>query len=425
MAFTDSWIFWVLLSMLVCAFSSGMEMAFISANHLKVELDKKQGVWPATIVSYLIGQPKLFLSAMLIGNNIGLVVFGIKLGDQVVDVIEGQLPWAAEMLGGGGILLVQTILSTIVILIFGEFIPKVIVSAAPNRWLNILAIPLIIWYVVLWPFAYFVTSIAQLIIGKKSSQADQKRVFGRVDLDDYLETVTGNQDPSNSLDHEIEIFQNALDFSKIKARDCMIPRNEIVAVPVECSMDDLHAKFVESRLSKILIYRNNIDDIIGYVHSFDLLKKAPTLAGIIRPISIIPEAMPAQEMLSMNIREKRHVFIVIDEFGGTAGMATLEDVIEEIVGEIEDEHDDVEMKNALQSDGTWLFAGRDEIKYLNDTYQIQLPENEEDYDTINGLILYYLEDFPDVGQKVAVAGYEIEIIEVSEQMVKKVKVSDL
>jgi CBS domain containing-hemolysin-like protein len=174
-----------------------------------------------------------------------------------------------------------------------------------------------------------------------------------------------------------------------------------------------------------LVYRNNIDDIIGYVHSFDLLKKAPTLAGIIRPISIIPEAMPAQEMLSMNIREKRHVFIVIDEFGGTAGMATLEDVIEEIVGEIEDEHDDVEMKNALQSDGTWLFAGRDEIKYLNDTYQIQLPENEEDYDTINGLILYYLEDFPDVGQKVAVAGYEIEIIEVSEQMVKKVKVSDL
>jgi putative hemolysin len=425
MAFTDSWIFWVLLSMLVCAFSSGMEMAFISANHLKVELDKKQGVWPASIVSYLIGQPKLFLSAMLIGNNIGLVVFGIKLGDQVVDVIEGQLPWAAEMLGGGGILLVQTILSTIVILIFGEFIPKVIVSAAPNRWLNILAIPLIIWYVVLWPFAYFVTSIAQLIIGKKSSQADEKRVFGRVDLDDYLETVTGNQDPSNSLDHEIEIFQNALDFSKIKARDCMIPRNEIVAVPVECSMDDLHAQFVESRLSKILVYRNNIDDIIGYVHSFDLLKKAPTLAGIIRPISIIPEAMPAQEMLSMNIREKRHVFIVIDEFGGTAGMATLEDVIEEIVGEIEDEHDDVEMKNALQSDGTWLFAGRDEIKYLNDTYQIQLPENEEDYDTINGLILYYLEDFPDVGQKVAVAGYEIEIIEVSEQMVKKVKVSDL
>jgi CBS domain containing-hemolysin-like protein len=425
MAFTDSWIFWVLLSMLVCAFSSGMEMAFISANHLKVELDKKQGVWSAGIVSYLIGQPKLFLSAMLIGNNIGLVVFGIKLGDEVVAVIEGQLPWTAEMLGGGGILLVQTVISTIVILIFGEFIPKVIVSTSPNRWLNILAIPLIIWYVVLWPFAYFVTSIAHIFIGKKSSQADEKRVFGRVDLDDYLETVTGNQDPSNSLDHEIEIFQNALDFSKIKARDCMIPRNEIVAVSVDCAMEELHAKFVESRLSKILVYRNNIDDIIGYVHSFDLLKKAPTLAGIIRPISIIPEAMPAQEMLSMNIREKRHVFIVIDEFGGTAGMATLEDVIEEIVGEIEDEHDDVEVNNAHQPDGTWLFTGRDEIKFLNDTYQIQLPENEEDYDTMNGLILYYLEDFPDEGQKVVVGRYEIEIIEVSEQMVKKVKVSDL
>lgn len=425
MSITDSWIFWVLLSMLVCAFSSGMEMAFISANHLKVELDKKQGIWSAGIVSYLIGRTKLFLSAMLIGNNIGLVVFGIKLGDQVVSIIEGQLPWMAEMLGGGGILLVQTVISTIIILIFGEFVPKVIVSTSPNRWLNILAIPLIIWYIVLWPFAYFVTSIAQLIIGKKSSQADEKRVFGRVDLDDYLETVTGNQDPSNSLDHEIEIFQNALDFSKIKARDCMIPRNEIVAVSVDCTMEDLHAKFVESRLSKILVYRNNIDDIIGYVHSFDLLLRSPTLAGLIRPISIIPEAMPAQEMLSMNIREKRHVFIVIDEFGGTAGMATLEDVIEEIVGEIEDEHDDVELNNAHQEDGTWLFSGRDEIKFLNDTYQIQLPENEEDYDTINGLLLFYLEDFPDVGQKVDVGRYEIEIIEVSEQMVKKVKVRDL
>jgi CBS domain containing-hemolysin-like protein len=425
MAITDSWIFWVLASMLVCAFSSGMEMAFISANHLKVELDKKQGVWSASIVSYLIRQPKLFLSAMLIGNNIGLVVFGIKLGDQIVGMIEGNLPWVAAFLGAGGILFVQTVLSTIVILIFGEFIPKVVVSTSPNRWLNVLAIPLLVWFIVLWPFAYFVTSIAQLIIGKKSSQADEKRVFGRVDLDDYLETVTGNQDPSSALDHEIEIFQNALDFSKIKARDCMIPRNEIVAVSVDCAMEDLHAKFVESRLSKILVYRNNIDDIIGYVHSFDLLQNSPTLAGIIRPISIIPEAMPAQDMLSMNIREKRHVFIVIDEFGGTAGMATLEDVIEEIVGEIEDEHDEVEVNNAKQTDGTWHFSGRDEIKFLNDTYQLNLPEKEEDYDTINGLILYYLEDFPDVGQKVVVDQYEIEILEVSEQMVKKVKVSDL
>lgn len=425
MAITDSWIFWVLASMLVCAFSSGMEMAFISANHLKVELDKKQGVWSASIVSYLIRQPKLFLSAMLIGNNIGLVVFGIKLGDQIVGMIEGNLPWVAAFLGAGGILFVQTVLSTIVILIFGEFIPKVVVSTSPNRWLNVLAIPLLVWFIVLWPFAYFVTSIAQLIIGKKSSQADEKRVFGRVDLDDYLETVTGNQDPSSALDHEIEIFQNALDFSKIKARDCMIPRNEIVAVSVDCAMEDLHAKFVESRLSKILVYRNNIDDIIGYVHSFDLLQNSPTLAGIIRPISIIPEAMPAQDMLSMNIREKRHVFIVIDEFGGTAGMATLEDVIEEIVGEIEDEHDEVEVNNAKQTDGTWHFSGRDEIKFLNDTYQLNLPEKEEDYDTINGLILYYLEDFPDAGQKVVVDQYEIEILEVSEQMVKKVKVSDL
>ncbi|MEY2938485.1 MAG: hypothetical protein RL062_1074, partial [Bacteroidota bacterium] len=417
MSMTDSWIFWVLASLMVCAFSSGMEMAFISANHLKVELDKKQGVWSATIISYLINQPKLFLSAMLIGNNIGLVIFGMKLGDQIVSGVEVNFPWVAEFLGGGGILLVQTILSTIVILLFGEFIPKVVVSSSPNRWLNILAIPLLMWYVVLWPFAYFVTTLAQLFIGRKSTQAEEKRVFGRVDLDDYLEKVTGNQDPANALDHEIEIFQNALDFSKIKARDCMIPRNEIVALPIDCSMDQLKQKFIDSQLSKILIYKTNIDDIIGYVHSFDLLQLPTAIRGIIRPISIIPEAMPAQEMLSMNIREKRHVFIVIDEFGGTAGMATLEDVIEEIVGEIEDEHDEFLAPQVIQADGSWIFSGRDEIKFINDTYQFNLPENEEDYDTLNGLILFHLQDFPEKNQEVVIGQYEIKIIEVSEQMV--------
>jgi CBS domain containing-hemolysin-like protein len=425
MSMTDSWIFWVLASLMVCAFSSGMEMAFISANHLKVELDKKQGVWSATIISYLINQPKLFLSAMLIGNNIGLVIFGMKLGDQIVSGVEVNFPWVAEFLGGGGILLVQTILSTIVILLFGEFIPKVVVSSSPNRWLNILAIPLLMWYVVLWPFAYFVTTLAQLFIGRKSTQAEEKRVFGRVDLDDYLEKVTGNQDPANALDHEIEIFQNALDFSKIKARDCMIPRNEIVALPIDCSMDQLKQKFIDSQLSKILIYKTNIDDIIGYVHSFDLLQLPTAIRGIIRPISIIPEAMPAQEMLSMNIREKRHVFIVIDEFGGTAGMATLEDVIEEIVGEIEDEHDEFLAPQVIQADGSWIFSGRDEIKFINDTYQFNLPENEEDYDTLNGLILFHLQDFPEKNQEVVIGQYEIKIIEVSEQMVKKVQIRDL
>jgi CBS domain containing-hemolysin-like protein len=425
MSIIDSWILWVLASLMVCAFSSGMEMAFISANHLKVELDKKQGVWSASIIGYLIHQPKLFLSAMLIGNNIGLVIFGIKLGDEIVAVIEGNFPGIAELLGGGGILLVQTILSTIVILLFGEFIPKVVVSSSPNRWLNILAIPLLVWYVVLWPFAFFVTTLAQLFIGHKSTQAEEKRVFGRVDLDDYLEKVTGNQDPSSALDHEIEIFQNALDFSKIKARDCMIPRNEIVALPMDCTMDQLKQKFIDSQLSKILIYKTNIDDIIGYVHSFDLLQLPSGIKGVIRPISIIPEAMPAQEMLSMNIREKRHVFIVMDEFGGTAGMATLEDVIEEIVGEIEDEHDEILTPQVSQADGSWIFTGRDEIKFINDTYQFNLPENEEDYDTLNGLILHHLQDFPEKNQVVIIGQYEIKIIEVSEQMVKKVQIRDL
>ncbi len=423
-AASDNWLLWVIVSTLVCAFSSGMEMAFLSANHLKVELDKKQGLWSANIVSYFINRPQLFLSAMLVGNNIGLVVFGMKLGDEIVSGIENHLHEVALFLGEGGLLLVQTILSTIIILVFGEFLPKIMVTHSPNRWLNILAVPMLLWCIILWPFAMLVMMLAHLILGKKANAENEKRVFGRVDLDDYLEKVTGQQDPTTTMDHEIEIFQNALDFSKVKARDCMIPRNEIIAVPLTISVADLKSKFVESQLSKILVFKNNIDNIIGYVHSFDLLSQPTRIQNLIRPVAIIPEAMPAQEMLSMNIREKKQVFIVVDEFGGTAGMATLEDIIEEIVGEIEDEHDIVELVTNPQADGSYIFTGRDEIKYINDQYGLKLEEDEEKYDTINGMILHCLENFPVKGQEMVIGEYLFKVMEIKGQLVGKVRVTE-
>jgi putative hemolysin len=417
----DSWIFWVLISMLGCAFSSSMEMAFISASHLKIELDKKQGLWSAKIVSYFMERPKQFLSAMLIGNNIGLVIFGMKLGDQIMIGFQYFFPNAIEWIGNGGMLLTQTIISTLVILLFGEFLPKMLVASSPNRWLNVLAVPLVVWYFLLWPFAQIVNGIAQLFIGRgRQDEMTDKRVFGRVDLDDYLEKVTGQPEALNNMDHEIEIFQKALDFSKVKARDCMIPRNEIVAVLKSSSIDFIKEKFIATHFSKILVFGENIDDIIGYVHSFDLFENPKTLIEVLRPVCIVPEAMAAQEMLSMNIREKKQVFIVVDEFGGTAGMATLEDIIEEIVGEIQDEHDtDLEFQNP-QSDGSYLFTGREDVKFINDQYHLDLPEDEESYDTIGGLILQQLETLPQIGDELVLGHFICVVLEVSDRRIEKI-----
>jgi putative hemolysin len=418
---TDSWLFWVLISMIGCAFSSSMEMAFISASHLKIELDKKQGLWSARMVSYFMDRPKQFLSAMLIGNNIGLVIFGMKLGDQILEALTTYFPLASDWMGQGGLLLTQTIISTLVILLFGEFLPKMLVTANPNRALNLLVLPLTIWYFILWPFAQIVNGIAQLFIGKgKHDEMTDKRVFGRVDLDDYLEKVTGQPEALNNMDHEIEIFQKALDFSKVKARDCMIPRNEIVAIAKGSTIDELKQKFIETHFSKILVFGENIDDIIGYVHSFDLFENPRTLNEVLRPVCVVPEAMAAQEMLSMNIREKRHVFIVVDEFGGTAGMATLEDIIEEIVGEIQDEHDTEPLFSNPQADGSYLFTGREEVKFINETYHLELPENEEDYDTLGGLILQQLESIPEEGVELVLGEFDCKIVAVSDRRIEKI-----
>jgi CBS domain containing-hemolysin-like protein len=418
------WPLIIFLSLIASAFSSGMEIAFITANKLKIELDKKQGVFASNIIGHFINKPKLFIATMLIGNNAALVVYGIFMGEVIEHSILSSLPEFAHSIGEFGVVLTQTILSTIIVLVFAEFIPKAIFSINPNRWLNMMAIPLAVWYGVLYAFAWIVTGISDMFIRLvvRKEIKDEEVEFGRIDLDHYLEQATGNIDQSKAIDHEIQIFQNALDFSNLKARDCLVPRNEIVAIDITDSIENVKKRFIETRLSKILVFRDSIDHIIGYVHSYELFKKPGHIQHILRPISIIPEPMQAYEILEMFIKQKKQVAVVVDEFGGTAGMITMEDIVEEIFGEIEDEHDKEETTEIQHADGSFDFSARLDIDYINNKYNLELPENQEAYDTLGGLLLFLRGDIPEENETITYGSYTFTPLKVSETRIELVKI---
>jgi CBS domain containing-hemolysin-like protein len=418
------WLSVILLCLVASAFASGMEIAYISSNKLKIELDRKQGVFGASLLSFFSRHQKLFIASMLVGNNIALVVYGVYMGDAIVDGIHLLMPLQAQWLGDFGILLTQTVLSTLIVLVFSEFLPKAIFSSYPNRWLVIFAIPLAIWYGILWVFAWFVTVLSDLFLRMIKRPVSSTGVieFGRIDLDHYLKEMTGSNPSALNLDHEIQIFQNALDFSKVKARDCMIPRNEIVAVEITESVEQLQRMFIETRLSKILVYKESIDHIIGYAHSFELFRKPGHIQHILRPVSIVPEPMAANKILELFIKKKRNMAVVVDEFGGTAGIVTMEDIVEEIFGEIEDEHDKEENAETRLSESVYEFSARLEIDYVNEKYHLALPVNDQEYDTLGGLILYLCEDIPEEGVRLTCGDYEVEVIRVSDRRIELVRV---
>jgi len=418
------WPIIIILSLVASAFSSGMEIAFITANKLKIELDRKQGVFASNIIGHFTQHPKLFIATMLIGNNAALVVYGLYMGIVIENGLMSLIPGIEQSIGEFGIVFTQTIISTIIVLVFAEFIPKAIFSLNPNRWLNIFAVPMAIWYGVLWIFAWVVTGISDLFIRiflKKEIKAEEVE-FGRIDLDHYLEQATGNIDHSKDIDHEIQIFQNALDFSSVKARDCLIPRNEIVAIDITDTIEQLRKLFIETRLSKILVYRENIDHIIGYVHSFELFKKPQQIQHVLRPVSIIVEPMPAHEILELFIKQKKNVAVVVDEFGGTAGIITMEDIVEEIFGEIEDEHDKEETVERLIQKDEYEFSARLEIDFLNQKYNLNLPEDAEQYDTLGGLILNIRGDIPEENEVITLENFTFIPSRVSETKIDLVKV---
>ena len=407
----------IIITLVFSAFFSGMEIAFISANRLKIALDDKQGGVKAKILAYFAKKPTSFIGTMLLGNNVAIVSYSIFMAmaiEQPLNDMIGEL-WL--------VLLIQTVFTTILVLIFAEFLPKAIFRINPNRALSMLAFPLVIIYGILWLPTFLIIGLAELIlkIFIRDKGDNSQIVFEKVDLDNYLEECTTDIENSEVLDHEVKIFHNALNFADVIARDCMVPRNEIIAFEIEEDLIELREKFIQTGLSKILIYRETVDNIIGYIHSYELFKSPETIKSILLPVSIIPETINANKILEELISKNRSIALVVDEYGGTAGMVTMEDVIEEIFGEIQDEHDLSDVSNKKINETEFELNGRAEIDFLNEEFRLNLPLSDE-YETLGGFIISEIQNIPKQGEVVRIGNFVITIKEVSNTKIEMVRV---
>ena len=406
----------IVVTIMLAAFFSGMELAFISANKFKIEIDNKHGYLPGKILSGFTKFPSKFISAMLVGNSLVLVLYGTIMAKLL------EPPMREYISSEVTVVLLQTLVSTILILVTGEFLPKALFRNHANTMLNIFAVPVYIIYKTLYPVVFITTAISEWVIKNifRVHLKHEPQSFGRLDLHNYLNeaTSTTGKEPED-IDTEIKIFQNALSFSDIKVRECMIPRTSIVAMDVDETVETLKNKFVETGLSKILVYSSNVDNIIGYAHSFELFKKPESIRAMIFPIANVPESMPAKELLRVFMQQHRSIAVVVDEFGGTAGMITIEDVVEEIFGEIEDEHDVDELVEAKISAKEFLFSARLEIDYLNHEYGLHLPA-EDEYETLGGLILNHHESIPEKGEEIKIGKYLFTITVAGDSTIEQV-----
>ncbi|MCD6659214.1 MAG: hemolysin family protein [Lentimicrobium sp.] len=409
----------ICIALLFSAFFSGMEIAFVTANKLRIEVDKNKDLLPARLLSGFLRKPGRFIAALLLGNNIALVVYGIYISVLLREPLLSILP---EGSGEGALLLLsQTIISTLIILFIAEFIPKVLFRINPNKILNIFALPLFLFYILFYPVILLFIGISEFLLRYvfKARITRPEYSFGVIDLDHYLnESATTEIEDSDDY-QEIQMFQNARDLGNIKLRECMIPRNEIVALSKSESIETLTSLFVESGHSKILIYQDSIDNIIGYSHSYDLFKKPGNIPQITKPVMIVPETMPASKLLNMFMTERKSVALVVDEFGGTAGMLTIEDIIEEIFGEIDDEYDVEDFSETRISDNEFLFSARLEIDYLNQKYKFDLPVSD-DYETLAGLILSHHEEIPAVNDEIRVNNFLFVITRATDNRIEEV-----
>jgi len=410
----------VLVMLILSAFFSGLETAFLTANKLRIELLSKRNVFPAPILSFFIKNSSHYISTMLVGNCIALVVFSIFMAQ----ILEPQLETFIE--SKALIILLTTLLSTLFILVTAEFLPKNLFRINPNRTLSVFAVPLFLVYIILYPLVFLTNKLARFILrfalGTKFPEKELS--FGRIDLVHYIHESTPAAAQRHELENEVKIFKRALGFSKIKARDCMIPRTEIVAINVDDSLENLKKMFIETRLSKIMIYRGGVDNIIGYTHSAEIFKKPSTILSILLPVLIVPESMSANEILTLFIQQHKSVALVVDEFGGTGGMLTIEDIIEEIFGEIEDEHDKEEMTEQRISDNEFIFSGRLEVDYLNEKYKLTLPASEE-YTTLAGLILHIRQNIPKQNEIIMMSPYYFKILTTSETTIDQIQIKIL
>ena len=409
----------LLITMAFSAFFSGMEIAFVSSNKLLFEMDKSGGnSLTSKILSLFYKRPNDFISTMLVGNNVVLVIYGILMA-RLIDqyFLYGLI--SNDFLK----VLIETVISTLIILFTGEFIPKELFKINPNFTLNLFAIPAYICHILLYPISKISSGLSGFflrIIGVKVNKEVSDKAFSKVDLDYLIQSSIDNTDKKEDIDTDVQIFQNALDFTNIKIRDCMVPRTEIVAVPYSASTDELMAKFVESGISKILIFQDNIDNIIGYIHSSEMFRNPTTWKEHLRKLPIVPETMGAHKLLKLFIQQKKSLAVVVDEFGGTSGIIALEDLVEEIFGDIEDEHDTSNYVAKNLGNNEYIMSGRMEIEKANEMFSLNLPESDE-YQTIAGLILDQYQSFPKMYEVVKIGKYEFKIINVSATRIELVR----
>lgn len=409
----------IMISLLFSAFFSGMEIAFISSNKLRLELEKKQGTFTSRITSLFTKNPGQYITTMLVGNNIALVVYGITMAV----ILEPQLHRfvSSEFF----VFLIQTVIATFIILITAEFIPKAIFRLKPNFILNVLSVPVMIFYILLYPITKSIIGMGNFLLkyamGTDVTKKSQN-VFSKVDLDHFVKERQDDFNEEDNLKNNIKLFQNALDFSTIKLRECMVPRPEIMAFEIDTPMEEIKQAFIETGFARILIYKNSIDNIIGYINSKDFFKNPENIRSMLNRIIIAPETMVAHKLLSLFIKEKKSVAVVVDEFGGTAGMVTIEDIMEEIFGEIEDEHDTVDLEEKQISENEFIFSGRLEIDYLNDKYNLNIPK-ADDYETLAGFIIFHHESIPKLNQKLDIGPFIFEILKMSRTRIELVKLN--
>ena len=399
------------------AFFSGMEIAFVSSNKLRFEMGKKNDATTQVLTTFY-KYPNNFISTMLVGNNIALVVYGIL----TAQIIESFLP-ASLNINEAAIVLIETIISTLIILVTGEFLPKTLFKINPNATLRFFALPSFVCYIILYPISLFASFISNSLLklsGVKVNKEAQEKAFGKVDLDYFIQSSIENSQNQDEMDTEIKMFQNALDFSNCKIRDCMVPRTEIVAIEVDESLEELKETFVKNGISKVIVYNENIDNIVGYIHSSEMFKAQADWRKGIRSLPIVPETMAAHKLMKLFMQQKRSLAVVVDEFGGTSGIVALEDLVEEILGDIEDEHDIDSTVAKRLADGDYVFSGRLEIEKANEEFDLDLPESD-DYQTIGGFILHEYQSIPKPNQVIDIGNFQFKMIKVTATKIELVR----
>jgi len=414
---------------MLSAFFSGMEMAYVSSNKIHIELEKKKGGFIAKILSKLTENPSKFIATMLVGNNIALVIYGLFMGDFIMDWLNGMLPIQNEQLNYVILnfkLLIQTIISTLVILVTAEFLPKVFFQIYGNTLLKFFALPTYIFYYLFYAISWFVMHISDFVLRKffKTEGDELQLTFSKIELGNYITEQMESVDKEDDVDSEILMFKNALEFAEVKAREVMVPRTEIVAVELHENTKKLTQLFTETGFTKVLVYKDTIDDIIGYIHSFDLFKKPKTIKSIIHPIEFVPETMLISETLDALIKKRKSIAVVLDEYGGTSGMMTVEDIIEELFGEIEDEYDNIILTEEQISKNIFHFSARQDVDYINEKFKLNLPDAEQ-YETLGGLIVYNTEGIPEKGETVHIDNYLFTVLEASNTKIDLVKLEVL